>query len=164
MRTLHLLRHAEAQWQSSGPGGDHTRPLSSRGVQQARGVGAHLRQAGVDLILTSSATRTRQTAEALGLGVPILARDEIYNAGADQILRSILEVPERYNGVLVVGHAPGIPALAHALADASSEASARATIAYRYPPATLASLTVHTSWAKLRAATLTAARIAAEPS
>lgn len=163
MRSLHLLRHAEAQWQSAGPGGDHARPLSSRGTQQARGVGLHLRQAGVDLILVSSATRARQTAEALGLGVPILASDEIYNAGAQQILCELHTVPERYNGVLVVGHAPGIPALAHLLADASSEAAARSVIAFRYPPATLATLTVHTLWARLQAATLTSARIAPEP-
>lgn len=163
MRSLHLLRHAEAQWQSPGPGGDHVRPLSSRGTQQARGVGLHLRAAGIDLILVSSATRTKQTAEALGLGVPMLASDAIYNAGAQQILGELHQVPERYNGVLVVGHAPGIPALAHLLADAFSEPAARSVIAYRYPPATLASLTVHTPWAKLQAATLTSARIAPEP-
>jgi len=164
VRALHLLRHAEAQWQSPGPGGDHARPLSARGVQQARGVGAHLRTARIDLILTSSATRTRQTAEALGLGVPILSRDEIYNAGANQILQQLLSISEGYNAVVVIGHAPGIPALAHLLADASSEAVARSVIAFRYPPSTLASLTVHGSWAKLRSATLTRARIPAEPS
>lgn len=164
MRILHLLRHAEAQWQSPGPDGDHARPLSSRGVQQARGVGAHLRKAGVDLIVSSSATRTRQTAEALDLGVPVLALDDIYNAPASSILACVVGLPERYNGVVVVGHAPGIPALVHHLADASSEAVARAAIAHRYPPATLTSLTVHTAWAKLRSATLTAARIAPEPS
>lgn len=163
MRTLHLLRHAEAQWQSPGPDGDHARPLSTRGVAQARGVGAGLRDAGVDLILASSATRTLQTAEALGLRVPIWTRDEIYNAGANSILQQVLTVPDGYNVVLVVGHAPGIPALAHLLADNSSDATAKSTIAFRYPPATLTTLTVHTVWSKLRAATLTAARIASEP-
>jgi len=163
VRTLHLLRHAEAQWQSPGPGGDHARPLSARGVQQARGVGAHLRKAGIELILVSSATRTLQTAEALGLGVPVWSRDEIYNAGANSILKQILAVPDGFFRVVVIGHAPGVPALAHRLADASSDATARAAIAYRYPPATLSSLTVHTSWAKLRTATLTEARISPEP-
>ncbi|MFT4294433.1 MAG: histidine phosphatase family protein [Micropruina sp.] len=163
MSTLHLLRHAEAHWQSPGPGGDHARPLSARGVQQARGVGAYLRGARIDVILASSATRTLQTAEALGLGVPIWDRDEIYNAGAPDILEQIMTVPDGYAGILVVGHAPGIPALAHALADASSDATARATIAYRYPPATLSTLTAHTPWSKLRSASLIDARIAPEP-
>ncbi|MFT3860391.1 SixA phosphatase family protein [Micropruina sp.] len=163
MRTLHLMRHAEAQWHSPGPGGDHARPLSARGVQQARSVGAHLRSTGVDLIVASSATRTRQTAQALGLGVPVWTSDEIYNAGADQILGQVTGVPEGYNSVVVIGHAPGIPALVHLLADASSEPSARSVIAYRFPPATLASLTVHGSWAKLRGATLVAARIPVDP-
>ena len=126
-------------------------------------MGMHVRAMGIDLVLASSATRARQTAEALGLGAAVLVSDDIYNAGAPQILQQVLEVPERYNGLLVVGHAPGIPALAHLLADASSEATARSLIAYRYPPATLASLTVHTAWAKLRSATLTNARIAPEP-
>ena len=163
MRTLHLLRHAEAQWQAPGPGGDHARPLSARGVQQARGVGAQLRGARIELILASSATRTLQTAEALGLGVPIWSRDAIYNAGGNSILEELRLLTDAYRNVVVVGHAPGIPALAHALADASSDAAARSTIAYRYPPATLSTLTVHTPWAKLRAATLTAARIAPDP-
>ncbi len=163
MRTLHLLRHAEAHWSSPGGGGDRGRPLSSRGVQQARGVGKHLRTAGIDLILASSATRTLQTAEALGLSVPVWSRDEIYDAGARDILAEIMTVPDDYHRVLVVGHAPGIPALVHGLADASSDAGARAEIAYRYPPATLAGLVVHTSWTKLRAATLTEARLAPEP-
>lgn len=164
MTTLHLLRHAEAHWQSVGPDGDHGRLLSSRGVQQARGVGHHLRQAGIDLILASSARRTMETAAALGLDAPIRALDEIYNAGPDNILEQIVGVPEGNRSVLVVGHAPGIPALAHALADASSDPAARATIAYRYPPATLCTLAVHGPWAKLRTATLVSARIAPEPS
>lgn len=62
--------------------------------------------------------------------------------------------------MVIVGHAPGIPALAHLLADESSVAAARAVIAYRYPPATLATLHVHGSWAKLRTASLATARIA----
>ncbi len=164
MRTLHLLRHAEAQWQSPGPDGDHARPLRSRGVQQARGVGAYLlREATVDLVVASSSTRTRQTAEALDLGVPVWSRDEIYNAGAQQILQQVRAIPEGCNCVVIVGHAPGIPALAHLLADESSVAAARAVIAYRYPPATLATLHVHGSWAKLRTASLATARIAPEP-
>ncbi len=163
MSTLHLLRHAEAQWQAPGPGGDHARRLSARGIVQARGVGEHLRGAGIELILASSATRTMQTAEALGLGVPIWSSDDIYNAGAMSILEEVSAVPSGCGNLLVVGHAPGIPALAHALADGSSDAAARALIAYRYPPATLSTLTVHSSWAKLRTACLVAARIAPEP-
>lgn len=51
-----------------------------------------------------------------------------------------MTVPSGCGSLLVVGHAPGIPALAHALADGSSDAEARALIAYRYPPATLSTL------------------------
>ena len=163
MRTLHLLRHAEAQWQSPGPDGDHARPLSARGVAQARGVGAGLRDAGLDLILASSALRAQQTARALGLRVPIWSLDEIYNAGAGSILRQVQTVPDGFSRVLVVGHAPGIPALAQLLADSSSDAAAKSTIAFRYPPATLSTLTVHAGWSRLRSATLTAARIAPDP-
>ncbi len=163
MSTLHLLRHAEAQWQAPGPGGDHARRLSARGIVQARGVGEHLRDAGIELILASSATRTLQTAEALGLGVPIWSSDAIYNAGAMSILEELMTIPSGCGNLLVVGHAPGIPGLAHALADGSSDAEARALIAYRYPPATLSTLTVHASWTKLRTACLVSARIAPEP-
>ena len=163
MRTLHLLRHAEANWQTSGPGGDHARRLSARGVQQARGVGAHLRGARIELVLASSATRTMQTAEALGLGVPIRSCEAIYNAGAMTILDELLSMSDGCANVVVVGHAPGIPALVHLLADGSSDAEARSLIAYRYPPATLSTLTVHCSWAKLRTATLVSARLAPDP-
>ncbi len=104
-----------------------------------------------------------QTAEALGLGVPIRSCESIYNAGAMTILDELLSMPDGCARILIVGHAPGIPALAHLLADGSSDAEARSLIAYRYPPATLSTLTVHCSWAKLRTATLVAARLSPDP-
>lgn len=69
-----LLRHARAPGTGDPPGfrlGDCAtqRNLDAAGREQARGIGARLREAGVGARVFSSAwCRTRETAELLGLG------------------------------------------------------------------------------------------------
>jgi phosphohistidine phosphatase len=61
--------------------------------------------------------------------------------------------------VLVVGHAPGIPALAENLADRlHSSPEALALIRYNYPPATLVGLEFFGGWSALAEARLFSAR------
>jgi phosphohistidine phosphatase len=68
-------------------------------------------------------------------------------------------VEDQLHTVLVVGHAPGIPALAQSLADPGhSSAEALALIRYNYPPATLVGLEFHDGWSALADARLFTAR------
>ncbi|MCJ2121305.1 SixA phosphatase family protein [Methylobacterium sp. J-077] len=119
MRRLILLRHAK----SDRPAGvaDHERPLNDRGRRAAPAVGAHLAEAGFrpDLALVSTATRTRETWEAVAaaLGAPEARfHREIYEAPAERILGVIRGAPDAAETVIVVGHNPGLGDLAATLA------------------------------------------------
>jgi len=112
MRTLHLLRHAKSSWDDDTLA-DHERPLSSRGIRDAKRIAEHLRtlDARLDLVLCSSAVRTQQT---LGLVKPSLGdaavhvEDGLYAASADALLERLRGIPESAHSALVVGHNPGL--------------------------------------------------------
>jgi phosphohistidine phosphatase len=115
-----LLRHAKSDWaDSSTPDAD--RPLSAdgrRGCQLiARRLAEH--ELAPDLILCSSALRTRQTveglAQALPASVPVLVEDRLYLAEAQALLERLQEVDDGVPSVLLVAHNPGIHTLAVAL-------------------------------------------------
>lgn len=151
-RLLFLMRHAEAV--TFAPGlGDIDRPLSTDGREQAGRAGTYLTELGrgIEGVLCSTAVRTKETTALLGLSAPVLHTAEIYNAGSDTIRDLISEVDDSVTTLLVVGHAPGIPTLAHDLSDENvSDAEQLARISRGYPPATLVGIEVKGSWADLR--------------
>ena len=161
MRTLLLLRHATTEGARPGHP-DRARRLTPDGAQEAAAVGDHLREQGVhpDVVLCSPATRGRQTVAALRLSAPVVVSDRLYNAGGDEIIDLLRTLDDEVERVLVVGHAPGLPATVHELADPeSSHAQALASIAWRFPAGTLATLGVSGPWTGLRHAALLAARL-----
>lgn len=163
-RTLLLLRHAEAE--TTRPGfRDRDRRLTERGREQAKAVGDAIRAEGwmVDQVLCSSAVRTRETLGGLALdGQPTIeVIDSLYNAGGDSIVELIETLPDRSRCALVVGHAPGIPGVLWELVDqTAADPSASSVVSIRFPPATLAALTVD-DWSELRGARLARALTAA---
>jgi len=175
--TLILMRHATA---GQGGGTDHGRPLTPEGSREATEAGDWLRDnlPSVDAVLCSTAVRTRQTLTATRVGAPATFADELYGGDVDDILGQIAAIPDSAGTVLVVGHAPGIPATAAelvtvaALARADSEANEAGDPAAgadpepepdelrRFSAGALAVLTTDGSWAELadRGADLTAVR------
>ncbi|MBK8459145.1 MAG: histidine phosphatase family protein [Micropruina sp.] len=151
MKHLYLMRHARAA-ETSGGRGDHARPLTAGGIGQAKVAGRTLALAGVDLIVSSTAARALQTAQNLGLGVPLATSDDLYNAGSISVLGVIGLLPEDARVAVVVGHAPGIPALAHTLASDDSDPVAWKRVDGHFPPATLVGLEFEGTWAELEAA------------
>jgi phosphohistidine phosphatase len=119
-RRLMLLRHAKSDWADAGTP-DAARPLSRDGRAACALVARHFSAEGLapDLILCSSALRTRQTvrriAAALPPNVPVLTEDRLYLASADQLLVRLREIDDGVPNVLLVGHNPGIHALAAGL-------------------------------------------------
>lgn len=116
MKTLLLLRHAKSSWKDSELE-DHERPLNKRGKRDAPRMGQLLRDEHLlpDLIISSSAKRTRRTAElvveASGYrGETRLVRD-CYEASASQLLACVQSFPESAGRVLLVGHNPGLEEL-----------------------------------------------------
>ena len=155
-RTLLLLRHAQTE--DTRPGGrDHDRRLTPVGEEQARQVGRTLAglDARVDTVLCSDAVRTKQTLDLLGLDGRVELSREYYDGGADALVAAIRAVDADRRVVLLIGHAPGVPAVAYELADPeASDPTALASIQSRFPPATLARLEVEAEWADLAAAAL----------
>lgn len=151
IRTLLLLRHARAV--DFAPGrGDHDRPLTDDGVEQATAVGAALRARGVsvDRVICSSATRTRQTFNALGIDAECDVTDDAYNAGSDTLLELLRSLPEDVGTALLIGHGPGLPALAAELAGPGSDQRALDVVNSRYPTATVSCYEIDVPWADLQ--------------
>ena len=115
MSRLYLLRHAKSSWDDPGLV-DHDRPLAPRGRQAAEAIGAYLREhdIGPELVLCSSAARTRETLERVGLTGQI--EDALYGAGASALLARLHEVPDEVASVMLIGHNPGMRQLAVDLA------------------------------------------------
>lgn len=123
-RTLILMRHAAAGHQ--GARRDRDRPLTAGGTRDAAAAGAWIRGTlpQVDAVWCSTAVRTRQTLAATGVNAPTNFVDELYGGGIEDILEQIALTPESAITVLVVGHAPGIPATAAELVTVAALAAA----------------------------------------
>ncbi|WP_353473220.1 histidine phosphatase family protein [Salipiger sp. H15] len=107
MKRLILMRHAKSDWSVGMP--DHARPLNPRGRKSARALGDWLRAEQIvpDQVLCSSAARTRETLDLLGLGeLPTRFEDRLYLAGPKILLKSLQEASGAT--VLMLGHNPGI--------------------------------------------------------
>ncbi|MGZ4609511.1 MAG: SixA phosphatase family protein [Actinomycetes bacterium] len=114
-RRLVLVRHAKAV---KSPGGsDRDRPLTDGGRTDAGTVGGWLdwRMQLIDAIWSSSATRARQTAEELRVRLTdppeTVLRDDLYEAGPDDLLDVIRSAGDEIRTLVVVGHNPTIEEL-----------------------------------------------------
>lgn len=151
MRVLHLLRHAKSAPEEEGTE-DRLRKLSRPGREDARLVAASLPAAlgAVDLVLCSTALRTRETAELVLAGFaappPIVFEDGLYLAASPALIRRLRRLDEAAREVLLIGHNPGLHELALALAAADSPFYA-ALAKGRFPTAARASFVIETDWA-----------------
>lgn len=149
-KSLHLLRHAKSSWAAAGAE-DHDRPLAPRGERAATLVGVYLGQLGVlpDLVLCSTALRTRQTAErVLAECAPratVRYLQGLYMAAPRQLKAAIATVPEECATLLVIGHNPGLHEFALQLAQ-DGDAAALAELRKDMPTAALASFAVTGTW------------------
>ena len=114
MKTLILMRHAKSDW-TSGIDSDHARPLNPRGRASALALGDWLRDKSwlPDEVLCSSALRTRETLEGLGLEAPVRFLDVLYHAGPE-VMQETLKAAQG-DTVLLIGHNPGIAEFARLL-------------------------------------------------
>ena len=123
-RHLTLVRHAEAAPARDGED-DRERALTERGRRAARALAARLEGNGgavadgpaVDAVVSSDATRTRQTLEVLAPALGRAARDAavegaLYLAGADALAaRADAAFGAGARHALIVGHNPGLERL-----------------------------------------------------
>lgn len=152
MHQLHLLRHAKSSWDEGAD--DHQRPLNKRGREAARLIGGTLPRAvgALDLVLCSSALRTRETAELVLAGFDpkprVLYEDGLYLATEEALLDRLGKLDERADVVMVIGHNPGLHELAVALATPGS--AGFSTLANgKFPTGVRCRFVIATSWAEI---------------
>jgi phosphohistidine phosphatase len=152
MHQLHLLRHAKSSWDDDID--DHARPLNKRGREAARLIGEILPRAigGLDLVLCSSALRTRETAELALAGLSkspkIVFEDDLYLAGAAKLMERLQQLDESVDSVMVIGHNPGLHELAVTLA-APGSAGFSPLANDKFPTGVRCRFVIGTSWADI---------------
>ena len=151
-RTLIAVRHAKSSWDHDVE--DHDRPLSARGRRDADALGRLLAQQALtpDLVLCSTAARTRETwerAQAVGVtaGEVRLVRG-VYHAWVPELVRLLRETPDELSTVLLLGHSPGIPDLVEHICVRTDSAD-WAQLDQKYPTSGLAVVRLPGPWSEL---------------
>lgn len=128
MKTLYLLRHADAEIDAKN--GDHSRMLSDGGRKEAARVRAFMEQSGIapEFVLSSTAARTSETARIV-TGQPLDGEaggswrfeKQLYQAPYKTILDHVRKTDDGVSHLLVVSHNPGITETALILSDGQDE-------------------------------------------
>ena len=154
MKTLLLVRHAKAVERDDFVA-DHDRPLAPKGERDAALMGAFMREHRVipDHVLCSTSARTQRTwqllAKELGAQPPVSMLRELYNAATGGLFETIRRTGGAADRLLVVGHDPGIHALAVALSGSGDDEDLEALRA-KFPTGSLAVIRLDAeSWADL---------------
>jgi phosphohistidine phosphatase len=158
MLTLSLLRHAKSSWDDPALD-DFDRPLGERGVKAAPLMGRYLMAEDLrpDLVICSGAVRTRATLALImpELGAPppdISYEDDLYLASASRLLGRVHKA-DRARNILLIGHNPGLHALALALVGDGKRRDLDA-LATKFPTAALAVFTFDVDkWSAVKAGT-----------
>jgi phosphohistidine phosphatase len=148
-RRIVLLRHAKADWPEVS---DHERPLAERGRTEAATSGRKLADTGIsfDLALCSTAVRTRETWKIAVHELPhrpkTVYEERMYEATLGDLLALVNETSDDVADLLLVGHNPGMHALADVLAaGAEGDTLARMTQG-AFPTAAFAVVGFEGSW------------------
>jgi phosphohistidine phosphatase len=149
MKTLLLLRHAKSSWKKPNLP-DHERPLNKRGKKEAPMVGKYLQANNLvpDLILSSTARRAQNTAEAVaetsGFDGEVELYQDLYMSDTASYLDILRCMPDQANRVMVVGHNPVVEELLSLLTDVRENMTTAALAVIDLPI---------TSWQELNEAT-----------
>jgi phosphohistidine phosphatase len=144
MKTLTLLRHAKSDWTNKAAS-DFDRPLNARGHRGAQAIGRELARQGMafDIVLASPAARVVETVDdvAKGYGRPLspIYDRRLYLASPAILLAIVRETDDAAERLLLVGHNPGLEALALLITRDDGNAL-RAELKAKFPTATLAEI------------------------
>ncbi|MBX2833962.1 MAG: histidine phosphatase family protein [Micavibrio sp.] len=117
-KTLSLVRHAQSPF---GAGlSDIDRQLSDAGLDDAKALGTYMcsKNYHPDLVLCSSAERTKQTFQKICSADDALEVEyakAIYSAGKRDLLNFINETDDRIEHLMIIGHNPAIYEIAASL-------------------------------------------------
>jgi len=152
-RTLVIVRHAKAEAQAAS---DHARPLTEKGLSDARAAGTWLSQRLGEVPeesvvgLVSTATRARLTWQEVSSSVPARTRmlDGLYRAGAGELIETVGMVDDTVRVAIVVAHNPTVAEAVQRLSDASTAAHEQLQ-SRGFPTCAVAVLRVDGAWHEL---------------
>jgi phosphohistidine phosphatase len=152
IRQLFILRHAKSSWDNPGLE-DHQRPLAPRGQHACAVMADHLRTNAVkpELVLCSSARRTRETLEGVAPTGEHLIEPQLYSASAEDVLGRLRQLPGDVSSVMVIGHNPTLQMLILRLARRDGDGAVRSAVERKFPTGALATLTFECAWSELAA-------------
>ncbi|MGB5866594.1 MAG: histidine phosphatase family protein [Arcobacteraceae bacterium] len=133
MKKLVIIRHAKSDWEDSSLD-DFDRPLNTRGEENAPFMGKFLKEKSLlpDLIMSSPALRAISTAEIIAKEVgytnEIMQNQYIYEAYVNTLQDIVSYIPDTNDVVFLVGHNPGVSALAYMLCDLKESIPTSATV------------------------------------
>ncbi|MGI8788616.1 MAG: SixA phosphatase family protein [Pyrinomonadaceae bacterium] len=116
MKTLYILRHAKSSWDDAILS-DFERPLNERGLEAAPLMGEMMKKNNFqpDIIISSPATRAKQTASLIKDAAQIVGEikfdERIYEASPRSLVEVVSEIDDRNETALIVGHNPGLESL-----------------------------------------------------
>ncbi len=141
VKTLLLLRHAESSMGDTALD-DFDRPLAPRGERAARLMGADMHKLGLepDLALCSPAVRAKRTWELVSTyltgNIRVETPEDLYLADVSVMRGLIQATPAEVRVLMLIGHNPGMGALAAKLA-VEGEAPELRAMANKYPAGAL---------------------------
>ena len=151
-RTLILIRHCKSNWAANQS--DHARPLNPRGLRAAPRLGAFLAKHDLtpDQVFCSDATRTQQTYAGIATQLPGAPAPQLSRAFYLAEPATMMSALRTATGtcVAIIGHNPGIAALAWHLTDPTPSDERFAM----YPTGATTVLKIDTPWADLTTGTL----------
>jgi len=113
-RELIILRHCKSDWDNNHHQ-DGQRPLSQRGVDNAKKIGEWLRKKSMfpELVLCSTAVRAQQTLNIINVSLnvsehKIQLHKGLYLASMATLQNYLRKVDSSCQSVMVVGHNPGL--------------------------------------------------------
>lgn len=121
MKTLLLIRHAEAGWDDFGQA-DIQRTLTERGIEQVHDIANSMRADSLipSAIFSSSAKRAEMTALLLAPDIGFAADkiqwcDDLYLAEAEHIFTTAQQADDTIQILAIIAHNPGLSELANHL-------------------------------------------------
>ncbi len=132
--TLTLMRHAKSSWKQNHQS-DYDRELNERGHHDAPMMAKRLFDRGSvpQLILSSSAQRTRQTTEHVlsifgSNSIEVNFDKSLYLASSSVLLNAVLGVSDKINHIMLIAHNPGIEDLSAHLSSQRGDVMPTASI------------------------------------
>ena len=122
MKKLYIVRHTHKADQKPGQD-DYDRELSQEGLEEAKKIAQMFVEKNIttDLIVSSPALRTKQTAEIfaqiLDYDKSIMFNEVLYMAFVNELLETISYTFDTVENMILIGHNPSLTALAITLVD-----------------------------------------------